>query len=239
MADEQTVEGIGRSATGDDNHLVRGLACFVLGQLRDGRARPTLEAARKDPVAFVRVQAEQALKQMPSRGAGRRLVPNAPPPAPAVVAARGDAAAATEPARGTQRRSRLPALVLSVEPTPGVDVPDAVMAGLRATMRRRFAGASEGRFSISRGKGKRGYRIRGSIAKREIRRQPDGTQVTLVIRLTIATWPQNNLRHVLSAKASAKTKAKHAKAVQRLEDKVLEAAVRSAVADAMDELDRS
>ena len=238
-ATDETIAAIGSAARTDENHMVRGLACFVLGKLRDPRGRDTLEAARADPEMFVQVQAEQALKSMPSRGGGR-VVPDAELPQPALVEIRPQERR-TPTARSTPRRASrraLPALVLSVEDTPGVDVPKATMSALSTAMRRRFKGLGAGRFEIG-ARGRKGHRIRGSIAKREIAPAPDGTRVTMIIRLTIATWPEGNLRHVLSARASAKTTSKRATAIRRLESKVLNAAVRSAVGDAMSTLGKS
>ena len=44
-ATDETIAAIGSAARTDENHMVRGLACFVLGKLRDPRGRDTLEAA--------------------------------------------------------------------------------------------------------------------------------------------------------------------------------------------------
>jgi hypothetical protein len=58
------------------------------------------------------------------------------------------------------------------------------------------------------------------------------SQVTIVVKIAIATWPDNNLRHVMSARASARAKVAGPTLV-RLQLKLLEAAVSKAIQDSM------
>jgi hypothetical protein len=55
--------------------------------------------------------------------------------------------------------------------------------------------------------------------------------VTAVVRIAITTMPENHLRHVMTAKASAATKS--SAGLTRLRDQVLQAAVVRAVKDSL------
>lgn len=234
--DTDLVERIGRAAGKDESHLVRGLACFVLGQTNDPRARPILAAALRDSNAFVRAQAEDALRLIPpDTPAAPQAPPEEPPPA-AVAAVAIEAQPPSEPGGGGD--ARRPVLVVSVEDTPGVDVPREVMTELERMMRDGFSEKAGARYAVTAsgaGRGRGGFRLRGSIAERRIEAGAD-TRVTVVVRMTIATWPANNLRHVVSARASGTSKSRHESAVKGLEKQVLRAAVSAAVRDAMEEL---
>jgi hypothetical protein len=244
---EEAIDAIGIAAKKDESHLVRGLAAFVLGQIGDPRARPLLDQVMKDPNPFVRVQAEDALKLLP---APQRQEPRRPPdveaPPPGNVAAVEPvpgAASGLDPeagaAAGAQPAAKLPALVITIEDTPGVQVPQEIMNDLGTMMRDGVSEKSAGRFAVSSGQGRSGFRLLGSIAERKIEDTGAAeTKVTLVVRIAIATWPANNLRHVVSARASAASKSRHGAAVKSLERQVLRAAVATAVRDAMQELSK-
>lgn len=60
-ASDVVIAALSRAAAEDPEHLVRGLACFTLGKLRDPRAGSALARAQRDPHPFVRAQAEQAV----------------------------------------------------------------------------------------------------------------------------------------------------------------------------------
>jgi HEAT repeat protein len=62
--ENEVIEALAAAATKDEEHLVRGLACYALGDLKDERGREVLQRAIKDEDAFVRAQAEQALKSL-------------------------------------------------------------------------------------------------------------------------------------------------------------------------------
>src|SRR5262245_2274153 len=72
---DAVLDALAHAATKDDEHLVRGLACYALGQLGDPRGKPTLDLALKDEDAFVRAQAEEAQKAIAKN--------TSPPPADA------------------------------------------------------------------------------------------------------------------------------------------------------------
>lgn len=254
-ASTRAIEAIGGAATADESHLVRGLACFFLGQLGDERSRAMLARATKDEHAFVKAQAELAMSALGVDHVATGMAPDAPPgggvPLRSIPTLRKDGLSmqiaepeasvlpVVAPSGPPQSLGNLTPLVVAIEPMPGVDVPHETMQRLQSTMRSGVERASKGRFTLVVSR-KRGFKLRGSIAQRSIvNTGVGGTRVTLEVRIMIATWPQNNLRHVVSAKASAETNKNYKAAIDRLETKVLDAAVAKAVRDAMAELTRT
>jgi hypothetical protein len=239
---------IERAVTSDDSHMVRGLACFILGRLADTESAPALTRALGDSNAFVRVQAQAALDQIRSKPSPGPV--GTPPPRPQSAVGRSASSrnarrrqgsrAASGSARGSRDSSkpqRARSMVVSVEPMPGVSVPEGTMqrlrSGLRATVERKMSRE----FSMSNGDGE-GFKLAGSIAHHSIVRTDEGTKITVVVRILVATLPRNTLKHVVSARASAETRSTYDAAVGRLEGKVLKAAVKKAVQDAMAEISR-
>jgi hypothetical protein len=210
-----TIEGLGRSALGDESELVRGFACAALGNLQDARVRSVLEKALKDKEAFVREQATSALSRVPTDA------PPTPPPPP--------------PTGPSGPNSGLPRLVVGIDQVPGVDA-KAFESSLLAMMKEGFSAQAGARYQVGDPGAGKGYHLKGSIAELSAAAQPDGSQkVTIVVKIAIATWPENNLRHVMSAKASAQTKASGG-ALAKVQEKLLRAAVDRAVKDSMAEI---
>lgn len=204
---EVVLNSLATAALKDESHLVRGFACVALGNLRDPRARPALTAAARDPEELVRQQANMALSRIPA----------APPPPP------------PPPAGGPAR------LVVAVDTTPGVEA-QALEGQFLTMLTEGFRGAAADRFLVGPAADGRGFHLKGSIAELSSVAQADGSQrVTIVVKVAIATWPENNLRHVMSAKASAMTKASGG-ALARVQEKLLRAAVERAVKDSMAEI---
>lgn len=202
---ELVLSRLASAATQDESHLVRGFACVALGNLKDPRARPALTRAAQDPEELVRQQANLALSRLPA--------PPPPPPPP------------IGPAR----------LVVAVDATPGV-ASGALEGQLLTLLTEGFRSAAADRFTVGEAAEGRGFHLKGSIAELSSLAQPDGSQkVTIVVKVAIATWPENNLRHVMSAKASAQTKASGG-ALARVQEKLLKAAVERAVKDSMAEI---
>ncbi|MBK6688895.1 MAG: HEAT repeat domain-containing protein [Deltaproteobacteria bacterium] len=201
------LNSLATAATKDESHLVRGFACVALGNLQDPRARPALTAAARDPEELVRQQANMALSRLPA-------TPPPPPPPPSGGPAR---------------------LVVAVDVTPGVEA-QALEGPFLTMLTEGFRGAAAERFVVGPAADGRGFHLKGSIAELSSVAQADGSQrVTIVVKVAIATWPENNLRHVMSAKASAMTKASGG-ALARVQEKLLKAAVERAVKDSMAEI---
>ena len=60
-------------------------------------------------------------------------------------------------------------------------------------------------FRVARGGSGKGYHLTATIARLDVADAGGGkVKLTLQVKLSVATWPENNLRHVMSAKASAK-----------------------------------
>jgi hypothetical protein len=200
--DAETIDTLSRSATSDEEHLVRGMACFALGKLEDVRGEAALARATKDGDPFVRAQAEEALKRVRDK--------NAPPPSSGPVA-----------------------LIIGTDVVPGVSAPGEVVDALSTLLDGGFRARSGGRYAVG-DKGGRGYHMKGSIAEMTVAPgSTGGKRVTIVVKIAIATWPDNNLRHVMSAKASAEAKVSDGPGLVRLQKKLLEAAVSKAIQDSM------
>ncbi|MCK6547339.1 HEAT repeat domain-containing protein [Myxococcota bacterium] len=193
----------------DEDHVVRGLACFALSKLRDPRAVPALERAKSDAHPFVRAQADEALKVL----------------------------AATKPAEVVRpvKVAGPRALVLGVEPIPGVATSAELDGALLGSLRAELSGVVGERFVLADAEGARGYRLAGSIAERKTEVASSGAnKVTIGVRITLSTVPENHLRGVTTAKASAEVKGAASAGV---EAKVLKAAVGRAVKDTLAQLE--
>lgn len=212
-APDEVVEALGLASNLDESYLVRGMAVVALGVLEDPRARPYLEGAQSDDEAFVRKQAKKALARTPKAAPPPPVAP--PPPI------------APPPSVGSKSLVIDAADHPDVETTP--ELREAMVALLSDGLKAKVAGS----YRIDDGRGATGYRLTASLAERSSQPEGDEQRLTVLVRLTIATWPENNLRQVLSAKASAKTKSKSAKSIERLERKLLEAAMKRVVGDTM------
>ena len=229
----QFVDILGSVAHRDQHHMVRGMACFVLGQIAAPESEKYLSLALKDEQAFVRVQAETALarivKRKNSTGAPGLLGPQ-------VVR--------------TSTGAR--ALVFAVEAMPGAKIPKAMIdeMGNRMRLNLKQAALTSFRFYSEYGDddenastarpNTNGYKIRSSIAERSlVRGLGRQVRIDIVVRVTITTWPGNSLRHVISAKASGTVPRADPQEIKRVETQVLAGAVDQAVNDIMAQISRS
>ena len=99
---------------------------------------------------------------------------------------------------------------------------------LQQALEAALAGAPTG-YRVARGGEGQGYQLTGTVSRLDA--APEGEDE---VKLTLATWPQKNLRHVLSAKASAKVKRTANRA--KIHEKLLQAAAARVVADAVKEI---
>jgi hypothetical protein len=220
------IDVIGEVANEDAHYMVRGMACFVLGQLATSSSEKYLVTASQDSKAFVRVQAESALKLLAAKKSSSPATP------PSMVAT----------STGTR------ALVFAVEAMPGAKIPKSMIDEMSTRMSVNLKHASNSSFTFfsehqahtAHDARPGGYKIRSSIAERSLTRE-EGSQlrISIVVRVTITTWPGNNLRHVISAKASGTVRQADPRAIQRVERQVLAGAVDQAVLDIMAEISRS
>lgn len=216
---KEAMDGLVQALARDESHLVRGLIAFSLGVFGDARARPGLEAALADSNPFVRAQAEQALAELAKRAPAPTPTPTPTPP----------------PRPGPSNGGKV-ALFVSVEPMPGVDAPRSLTDRLESLLRAEPNDRASGRVALVKDRTP-GYAFRGSIASRKIERTSDGkNKVSLSVRVTVLTHPDNNLRHVFSSQASATVGSSSPEAISRLELKLLEAAGKAAMKDALAEI---
>jgi len=224
------IQVIGQAVSEDDHYLVRGMACFILGQVAASGGREYLEKAKNDPQPFVRVQAESAL---------RAIADSSP-------ADQGEGIQLT----GTSTAS--PPLVFTVEAMPGANIPKTMIDQMAQRMGENLKRVSDSRFSfhseLEQGRlsakanqqRSSGFKIRSSIAQRSLKRvHGRELHLTIVVRVTITTWPENNLRHIISAEATGKLVTADPDAIKRVEAQVLQGAVDQAIADIMKEISRS
>lgn len=190
---DRAIAVLTKAAAQDEEYLVRGLACFALGELKDERGRPGLVAASKDSQAFVRAQAEQALAALA-------------PPAQAPLAHGG----------------------------PKQIVVGADASELRDTLEGLYRAEARARYQVSL-EGGTGLRMNGSIAEKSVTPTADGRrQVTIVVRITVATLPENHLRHVVSARASLVAGSNEA-AIAAAEKTAMRAAAERAVKESLEQ----
>jgi len=161
--------------------------------------RALAQAARSDPNALVRAYA--------IRACGDLAGPSEAELFDRVIAS--DAAAfVREQARAgrkawQRRMSSRPVLVLDADPwvlNDGSDRTDT----LKASLRRAAESVAEGRFRVGAREAEAGYLARATVT--ELERRPEGERhaVRLELKLVLATWPEKNLRHVVTARASAR-----------------------------------
>jgi len=213
----------------DQNYMVRGLACFLLGQSKSEQARGVLKFALNDQHPFVRVQSESALQKLIFRSTSKVI------PSSLKVA--------------TSTASRI--LVFTAETMPGTPVSTQTIHSLVQRMEQQLQSLASESFTVKNGfrnheaklddsRVLSGFKFRASIAERSIQRER-GTQVrsTVTVRVTITTWPGNQLRHVISATASGVIRRAKKNAILKLESQVLMSAIDQAVSDAMKEISTS
>jgi hypothetical protein len=226
----ELIDVLGTVANTDKHYMVRGMACFVLGQLAAPGSEKYLVSASQDKKAFVRVQAESALTQV------RQHLLKVAPVSPTMVDT------------STGARS----LVFAVEAMPGAKIPKSMIEQMSDRMSENLKEASDSTFRfynerslegsnrLGVNQAAAGYKIRSSIAERSlIRGDGRALRISIVVRVTITTWPGNSLRHVISAKASGTVSRADPKEIERVEAQVLAGAVDQAVSDIMTEISRS
>lgn len=213
--DDEVYAVLGEASKKDEEHLVRGLACFAIGELADPRGKPALVAAMTDPHPFVRAQAEEALKAL-----AKAAAPAKEPATTAVPVAAGE------------RRT----VVIGVDATPGVQAVELDEA-LRGAIRAELEAQARERYTVGdAGGGALGFKLSGSVSERTAQATDDGaTKLTIGVRITISTVPENHLRGMTNAKASAGVKVSGA-ALAKAEQTVLRAAVGRAVKDSLAQL---
>ena len=225
------IEQMSEVAKNDSHYMVRGLACFLLGQSKSEKGRDALQFALQDPHPFVRVQSESALS---------KLVAASP-----AMAVKSADTTATSTATGMR------ALVFTAETMPGTPVSAEMVDTLAQRMEQQLRALASERFAIQNhfsgspaetkdAQFVSGFKFRASIAERTVNREL-GTQVrsTMTVRVTITTWPGNQLRHVISATASGVIRRPKKKAILKLESQVLMSAIDQAVRDAVKEISTS
>lgn len=232
-ASDKALTALQDAANKDESYLVRGLACFSLGQLGDGRVRSALEKAQKDEHPFVREQATEALRQVPTAGPEPGVALK-----PLPLPGRNDATSAS-----TQNQAAAAggprALVLTVEQPSESAIPRESLDRLRSGLEDRLRTTAPRQFQIGNHASGRGFQLAGSIADRRVEDTREGkARITMVVRVTISTWPENHLRHVVTARATAETASNNESGRARLEQRVLDAAVRQAVDEALAEISR-
>lgn len=210
-APNTVIDALGRAATRDDAYLVRGLAVVTLGRLKDPRTKKYLQQAQNDPEPFVRKQAGRALDNLPKDGGTPKPPPRPGPP----------------PAAGSKKN-----LVVKAVDVPGVSASSELKSSLLQYLSSGLQSKVGSSYRLNQETGK-GFSLSGSIAENSVRAEGAEQRLTIVVKLTIATYPENNLRQVLSAKASAKTKTTATAAIARLQKKLLKAAVDRVVQDSM------
>lgn len=226
-ADELSLAALARAATADESHLVRGLACYSLGQLGDPRGRTPLLAAKGDSNAFVREQAAEAIRQLPTAAPEPGTEPSQLP----LPAKEGVMPAAVADDRGHPQQ----ALSVVTEGTGSADALERARTVVMDRLRERASGS----WALEPSGNHAGYQVALAIADRKIEPSEGAkTRVTLVVRATISSWPENHLRHVVTARATAETAASSEVARSRLEQRVLEAAARQAADETITELSR-
>lgn len=248
-APDEAIEVLSAAARADENYLVRGLACFSLGRLADARGRAPLTAALRDSHPFVRAQAEEGLKVLESLQ----------PKAPSNVGARDRGVVSGAGTVDSSRRSgRVPVLIVAAPAGSGSGSGSGSVTGSGSGSRTEVATGGGGGFAdgfaeyftdgISRRMDSRfevvsvqqgsdtGYRVTGSVADPVMEPLGNGLlRVTLTVRVSISTMPENNLRHVISAKASAQIR-KGQPIKSSLRRQLLHAATDKAIADSLAQL---
>ena len=89
------------------------------------------------------------------------------------------------------------------------------------------------RFVVVEGGKREGFRVSGTLSEFERTQEASGrARVRVVVRVVLATWPQNNIRQIFTARASA-TSSGTAIAVEALERRVIDAVAHRAVQDVL------
>ena len=184
-------------------------------------------AARTDESPIVRAFAVRALGDLagPRQGAVfDELMTTDPDP---FVREQAEAARAV----WATRSAKTPVLVVAADPwTP--DAEGDRTEELRETLRQHARELAGPRFRVGPPDEGRGFVLRATASDLETRAEADREVVTLQLQLALATWPERNLRQVVTARASAKVAPSYGRR-DRLRRRLLENAMRRAVTDAL------
>lgn len=223
----------------DDAYKVRMKALRVLGKKIARSKAPAPDpvfatlsrVATEDDSYLVRGMACVVLGQL-GDARGRPGLERAKGDGEAFVRAQAEAALERLAPRPEPSGGRL--LVVSTEARPDLDVPEALTRDLQAYLQDELTSRAPGYRVATEGDGP-GYLLTGTVSRLE-GTPSDGGKVRLLleVKLTVATWPERNLRHVMSAKASASVRKSQENL--RVWRKLLRAALARAVADALAEI---
>jgi hypothetical protein len=217
----------------DDAYKVRMQAVRILGkQLEKTRSKPSdavmsalSDAATNDDEHLVRGLAVAVLGKL-GDPRGRAAVERAMTDGDAFV--RDQAKEALGKLKAVAKK----VLVISTDKVPGVAAPPELEDALKSRLDQGFGVAAGGVWAVGDSAGT-GYHMKGSVAELTVAPADGGqSQITIVVKIAVATWPDNNLRHVLSAKASARANVAGPGLV-KLQVKLLDAAVNKAIQDSM------
>lgn len=137
--------------------------------------------------------------------------------------------------RWSARLASAPLLVLTVDAWRLEDDQDRTDE-LLASLRRQAEALSSGRFRIAPPEDGRGFWLRATVSDLASRAEADRERVTLELKLALATWPEKNLRNVITARASARVPSTYPNR-DRLHARLLDDAMKRAVSDALVELE--
>lgn len=225
------------SMTADPSFKVRLQAARVLHQRLERQSAPAaaVEAfgatARRDESAIVRAFAVRALGDLvgPTEGdVFNEIAASDPDP---FVRAQAEAAQA----KWAARVAEAPLLLLTVDPwspEPERDRTEELRAALRAHAERlvgrryRLGSAADGA----------GFVLRATVSELLTRPADDLETVTLELTLALATWPERNLRQVVTTRASARVAPTYTRR-ERLHQRLLDDAMKRAVSDALQHLE--
>lgn len=224
----------------DDSYKVRMKALRVISKKARAQNKPApeavitaiAEAATQDEARLVRGMACIALGQLEDPR-GKPALLKAQEDEEAFVRAQAESALQSlKPPAAPEPGGDL--LVFGVDVVPGVQVSQVLQSDLLAFMKDVLHTYATD-YRVANDGTDPGYQLRGSIAQvSQVPREQGGAKVTIEVKVTVSTWPAKNLRHVMSAKASAKVSG--AQASLRVRRKVLRAAVQRAVQDALQQI---
>ena len=223
----------------DPSYKVRMKAIRVLAKVAKGRPPPLAaavldglgRAATADDSYMVRGMACVALGQLAAPEA-RPALEQAGRDPEAIVRALAEAALALLSPPVDRAQGDL--LVVGTAPDPAVEVAPELQDSLLSTLEAELGARARG-FRVARGGDGSGYHLTGTVSRLDaVPEGEDDVRLTMEVKLAVATWPQDNLRHVLSAKASAKVKRTASRA--RVHEQLLRAAVGRAVQDALTQI---
>ncbi len=125
-------------------------------------------------------------------------------------------------------------IVVATDRIENVQLPQPLQDDLLSFLSEELSNRATG-FKVAKDGDEPGYQLTATVARFDRIPIDEGrVAVTIEVKLTVATWPQRNLRHVMTAKASAKVGT--SQDGLRLQRKVLRAAVQRTVKEALQEI---